>query len=195
MKRFLLFLMIILLFTVSCTIDKEARIIKKLEKRLEDYNGYKTTTQIKIITDNKKSLYTIDESYIGEDINLKIMEPEISSGITIKYENNNIFLENSSISQSISLKAIKSLNKDLIVGELYRNINIMNSIEEENVEGINCYKIKCKLKEKNKYNSRKIIYLKKKDFSPLLMKILDQEDKERVIIKYKNFNFLKNEKN
>lgn len=193
LKRILLFLMIVMLFTVSCTIDKEARARKKLEKKLEDYGGYETNTQIKIITDNEESLYTIDESYIGEDINLNIIEPKESSGITIKYENDSIFLENSSISQSISLKSIKNLNKDLIVGELFRNLNNINSIEEEKIEGDNFYKIKCNLKEKNKYNNEKIIYLRKKDCVPQFMKILDENGRERVIIKYKNFNFIKDE--
>lgn len=182
--------MVILIFTVSCTVDKQARIIKKLEKEFNNYKGYETTTEIKIIMDDKESLYTMDESVTLEEISLEIIEPEVSKGITIKYRDDNIFLENSTISQSISLKSVKHLNKDFIIGGFFANLGMIESIEEEKLDNVNCYKIRCNLQEKNRYNNKKIVYMRKKDFSPLIMKILDENDMERVTIKYNNFNFI-----
>lgn len=193
MKRSLLCLMIILLVTVSCTVDKQAKAIKRLGKEYQNYKGYETNTEIKIITDDKESLYTIDESSTLEEINLEIIKPEVSKGISIKYKDDNIFLENSSISQSISLKSIKDLNKDFIIGGFFTNLDSIESIEEEKIDGINSYKIRCDLKEKNKYNNKKLIYLRKKDLNPLSMVILDENNRVRVTIKYNNFRFYTDE--
>lgn len=192
MKKILLFLLVGMIFLVSCTVDNEIKVIKKLEKNFDKHIGYQTETEIKTIMDNKESIYRMKEKYIkGKKYKLEVLEPEESKGITIEYEDDKIFLNHASIKQSISLKTVKNLNKSLLIGELFEDLLSIKSIKEDKIDDEKYYVIRYKVTPKNKYSDEQIIWLKKKDFTPYMMNIIDKDKNVRVIIKYKNFKFLK----
>lgn len=192
LKKILLFILVFSSFLVSCTGNNEEKIIENLGKTLDNYTGYETEAEIKITMDEKESIYKLRENYINEDeIILEILEPKDSSGVIIEYKGDNIFLNNTSINQSISLKSIKGIHKGLLFGEVFKDRNLITSIKEEKIDEINYYIINYTPKDKNKYNKEKIIYLNKKSFKPDKMIVIDENNDQRVLIKYQNFKFNK----
>lgn len=192
MKRFLLLLLAIILILTSCAKAGEDRILRKLNKALDKYEGYETEAEIKILMGDKETNYKIKEKYSKDkDYKVEILEPKESKGITIEYDKDKIILNHASIRQSITLKNLKNFNKGFLIGEFFHSINSVKSIEEEKIDHKELYVLKFKLKDKNKYNKEQIIYLNKKDFTPYMMNILDDDKNPRVIVKYKKFKFIK----
>lgn len=192
MKKLFIFLLVGMLFLVSCTHDNEAKLLRNLEKHLDKYIGYETETEIKTIMPDKETDYRMKESYIkGKKYKMEIIEPEESKGVVIEYEDDKIYLKHASIKQSISLKTVKNLKKGLLVGEVFDDLLSIESIKEEKIDGEKYLVIHYKIAEKNKYNNEQIIWLKKKDYTPYMMNIVDEEKEPRVIIKYRNFKYIK----
>lgn len=192
MKKVLLFILIFNIFLVSCSKDNSSKIMKKLEKTLDNYIGYETEAELQITMDEKESIYLLKEKYkYNGETKVDILELKESKGITIEYKEDKIIINNASLKQSISLKDIKGLNKGMLFGEVFQEKDFIKSIKEEKIENKSYYIFKFIPKEKNKYNKEKIIYLDKKDFKPYKMITMDKEDNPRVIIKYKNFKYIK----
>lgn len=193
MKRFLIVLLTFSIFLTGCSGGSDKRIIKKLEKTLDKYIGYESTIEIKILMNEKESNYKMKEEYIKNGVyRIEILEPKASKGITIEYEDEKVYINNASIKQSISLKSIKDLNKGLLIGEFFDDLGSIESIREENIDKESYYIFNNNVKEKNKFNNSQEIWVKKKDFTPYVMNILDEEGNIKTIIKYKKFKFIKN---
>lgn len=193
MKKFLIVLLILSILLTGCSGGSDKRTIKKLENTLDKYIGYESTIEIKILMNEKESNYKMKEEYIKNGIyKIEILEPKASKGITIEYEDEKVYINNASIKQSISLKSIKDLSKGLLIGEFFGDLGTIESIMEENIDKESYYIFNNNIKEKNKFNNSQEIWLKKKDFTPYVMNILDEEGNIKTIIKYKKFKFIKN---
>lgn len=108
MKRLLLFILGIMIFLTACSYNTEAKILKKLEKHLDKYTGYKTELNIKTIMDDKETDYRMRESYtLGNKYKLEILEPSDSNGVTIEYDGQKIYIQHATIKQSISINSVK----------------------------------------------------------------------------------------
>lgn len=192
MKKLLLFIICISFFLVSCSLETEGRILKKLEKHLDKYTGYKTQLQMKIVMDDKESEYKMKESYtLGNKYKLEVLEPSESKGMTIEYDGEKIYLKHSTLKQSISIDHVKNFDQGLLIGKFFRDPYSIKSVEEEEIDGVKYYVFYNKVTDKNKYNNKQIIWLKKKDFKPYMLNIIDEDDNPRVIIKYSDFVFTK----
>lgn len=192
MKRVLVLLLSISILLVSCSINNDEKIIKKLEKHLEKYRGYTTEVDMRTIMDGKENIYKMEEDYsYGNKYTLKIIEPEESKGIIFQYDEDKIFIEHASIDQSISLTNLKTFNKGLLLGEYLNDFSSIKSIDLEEIDGVEYYVFNNKAENKNKYTEEIKIWLQKKDFKPYMLNIIDKENNPRVIIKYVNFKFVK----
>ncbi len=187
-----MFITIFSLFLSSCSVNTEARIIKKLEKQLDKYSGYKTELKLKTIMNDKESQYKMKETYtLGNKYRLEILEPSESKGITIEYDGEKIYIQHASLKQSITLNSVKHFDQGLLIGKFFRNPDSVKHIDEEELDGEKYYVFRNKVTDKNKYSHEQIIWLKKKDFKPHLLKIIDSEGNPRAIIEYTNFSFTK----
>lgn len=187
-----MFITIFSLFLSSCSVNTEARIIKKLEKQLDKYSGYKTELKLKTIMNDKESQYKMKETYtLGNKDRLEILEPSESKGITIEYDGEKIYIQHASLKQSITLSSVKHFDKGLLIGKFFRNPDSVKHIDEEELDSEKYYVFRNKVTDKNKYCHDQIIWLKKKDFKPHLLKIIDSEGNPRAIIEYTNFSFKK----
>ncbi|WFA09121.1 hypothetical protein [Tissierella sp. Yu-01] len=196
MKKLLLSIIIILISVtiLSCNFHSEDRILKKLEKHLDKYTGYNTELQMKTLMDNKEEEYKMKESYtLGGKYRLEIIEPSDSQGIIIQYDGDKIYIQHATIKESIEINSIKKFDQGLLIGKFFRDRDRDNvkSIDEQEIDGEKYYVFHNKVEDKNKYNREQIIWLKKKDFKPYMLNILDANNEPRVIIKYKNFDFTK----
>lgn len=176
---------------VSCIFSTEEKVLKKLEKHLDKYTGYKTELIMQTIMDNKESQYKMKESCtLGGKYKLEIMEPSDSDDIVIEYDGEKIYLKHASMKESIELNPIKKFDQSLLIGKFLRERKNIDSIEVEKINGVEYYVFCNDIEGGNKYSKKQIIYLKKKDFKPHKLKILDEKSEERVIIEYSNFEFI-----
>lgn len=193
MKRLLLFILLISIFLISCTKDNKEKIINKLEKALDNYQGYKTEVDITINMEEKESFYSIKESYFSDEDKyiVEIIDPLKSNGIEIQYEGDKISIKHASIDEYISLKSDDRINKGMLFGELIKDLNSINKVKVEKLDDISYYVFYIDVKEKNQYTEEIKIWLQKKDFKPYMLNILDKDMNPRAIYKYKNFEYIK----
>ncbi|NLL80866.1 MAG: hypothetical protein GX231_01015 [Tissierellia bacterium] len=191
MRRLLLSILAFTMILVSCIFSTEEKVLKKLEKHLDKYTGYKTELIMQTIMDNKESQYKMKESCtLGGKYKLEIMEPSDSDDIVIEYDGEKIYLKHASMKESIELNPIKKFDQSLLIGKFLRERKNIDSIEVEKINGVEYYVFCNDIEGGNKYSKKQIIYLKKKDFKPHKLKILDEKSEERVIIEYSNFEFI-----
>ncbi len=192
MRRLLLSIIVFTLILTSCSFNSEDRILDKLEKHLDKYTGYKTELQMKTIMDDKENIYRMKESYtLGGKYRLEIIEPSESNGIIIEYDGDKIYIQHATIKESIELNSIKKFDQGLLIGRFLRKRDNIDYIEEKEIDNEKYYVFYNDVDEKNKYNTKQVIYLRKKDFKPYMLNILDSNNEPRVIIKYDNFEFTK----
>lgn len=190
MKKILILLLSISLLLVSCINESDEKIIKKLEKNLDKYNGYTTEIDMRTIMDNQENYYKMIENYeMGNKYSLKIIEPEESKDIIIEYKDEKILLKHASIDQSFALTNVKAFNTGLLLGSFLFNLGLIKSIDIEEIDDIVYYVLNYNVEDKNKYTDQVKIWLQKKDLIPHMLNIIDKGNNPRIIIKYNNFKF------
>lgn len=194
-RKFLVILLSIFLILIltSCFKSENDKLMRKIEKAFENFEGYETETEINITMGDSKSYYRTKEKFsIDEDYKIEILEPKESKGITIEYIGEDIVINHTSIRQSLTLKNLKTFDKGYLIGEFIQNLNSIMSIKEEVIDDKELYVLQYIVKNQNKYNKEQIIYLNKKDFTPYMLNILDKDKIPRVIVKYEKFKYMKN---
>ncbi len=181
-----------MMLLTSCGWSKDEKYLSKIEKAYDEYKGYKCRANIRIISGEEESIYLIEETYSSsEEYKLEILEPKESKGIIILNTNDKIFLEHPSIEQSISLVAIKSLNKQLVIGDFFEDIYRAKLIGSEEIDNSEYLVFELELEDQNRYRDRAKIWIRKKGFTPYKLNIYDDSDKLIVEITYESFKFLK----
>lgn len=192
LKRLLFLLLIVSVLLTSCNWSKEEKLLSKIKNTYDEYKGYKCKANIKIYSGEEESTYLIEETYkSSNEYRLEILEPEESKGIIILNTDDKIYIEHPSIEQSISLIAVKSLNKQLVIGDFFEDIYKAKFIGTERIDEKEYLIFEFKLEEQNKYRDTAKIWLKKKGFVPYKLNIYDDSDKLIVEITYESFKFIK----
>lgn len=192
MKKILLLILISMILLTSCTWSNDSRMISKIEKTYEKYNGYKCQASIRTIMGEKESEYLIEESYEKPNkYKLEILEPKKSKGIIILNMDNEISVDHPSIEESISLITISSLNNQMLIGDFYEKISQAKLTSTENIDDEEYLVFDIKLEEKNKFRDSAKVWLKKKDYTPVKLNILDDSGALKVEIEYKKFKFIR----
>jgi len=192
LKRILFLMLIITISLTSCIWSSDEKYLSKIEKAYDEYKGYKCRANIKIFSGEEETTYLIEETYTSsKEYKLEILEPKESKGIIILNTNDKIFIEHPSIEQSISLVAIKSLNKQLVIGDFFEDIYKASLIGTEEIDNTEYLVFEFELEEQNKYRDTAKIWIKKKGFTPYKLNIYDDSDKLIVEIIYESFKFLK----
>lgn len=192
MKKLLLFILTAMILLTSCTWSKDTRIISKIEKNYKKYNGYKCQASIRTTTGKKESTYLIEESYEKPNkYKLEILEPKKSKGVIILNTDDEVSVEHPSIDQSLSLVTINSLNNQMLIGDFYERINKAKLINREDIQGDEYLIFEIKLEEKSKHRNSARVWLKKKDYTPYKLTMLDDSGALKVEIIYKKFKFIR----
>lgn len=140
-------------------------------------------------------MYLIEETYNKPNkYKLEILKPNESKGIIILNTNDKIFVEHPTINQSISLVAIKSLNKQLLIGDFFEDVYKANRLSNDKINNEEYLVFEYKLEDKNIYRESARIWLKKKKFTPYKLNIYDKNGSLQVEIIYDNFKFLRRTK-
>ena len=122
---------------------------------------------------------------------MEILEPKESKGIIILNTDDKIFIEHPSIEQSISLVAVKSLNKQLVIGDFFEDIYKASLIGTEEIDNTEYLVFELNLEDQNRYRDTAKIWIKNKSFVPYKLNIYDDSDKLIVEIIYESFKFIK----
>lgn len=185
-------MLIVSVLLTSCNWSKEEKLLSKIKNTYDEYKGYKCKANIKIYSGEEESTYLIEETYkSSNEYRLEILEPEESKGIIILNTDDKIYIEHPSIEQSISLIAVKSLNKQLVIGDFFEDIYKAKFVGTERIDEKEYLIFEFKLEEQNKYRDTAKIWLKKKGFVPYKLNIYDDSDKLIVEITYESFKFIK----
>jgi len=194
LKKFLVLVLIIAIFLTltGCYFDSDTYILRRLEKTLDKYTGYKTDLYMKITMNNIENKYKMRETNtLGDKYKLEFLEPIENLGMIIEYKDDKIYIKNASFKQSMEINSVKNFDQGLLIGKFYRELDNIKSIKVEEVDDVVYYVFTNKVEDKNKYNNKQEIWLKKKDLKPYVLKIFDRDKNPRVIIEYKNFEFSK----
>ena len=193
MKRLLVLIIVLIsIILVSCTLDKEGRTLEKIDNFYQESTGYETIIDMTILNNQKETKYKMKEKYSHDKtISLEILEPSESRGITLEYKEDKIFLNHSSIRQSITLRVVKNFDKGILLVNFFENLDKVTSIQREDLDGNEYYVLEYETEENNRYNHQRLIYLTKKNLDPYLMKIIDEDGNLRLIIKYEDFKYIR----
>lgn len=176
----------------SCTWSKDSKVTSKIARTYEKYNGYKCQADIRTIMGEKESIYLIEEIYEKPNkYKLEILEPKKSKGIIILNTDDRISVEHPSIEQSVSIVTINSLNNQMLIGDFFERVSKAKLLNKDDINGEEHLVFEIKLEEKNKHRNSARIWLKKKDFTPHKLNILDDSGALKVEITYKKFKFIK----
>lgn len=181
-----------MILLTSCTWSKDTRITSKIEKKYKRYSGYKCQASIRTTSGKNESTYLIEESYEKPNkYKLEIIEPKKSKGIIILNIDDEISVDHPSIDQSISLVTINSLNNQMLIGEFFERVNKAKLLNREDLDGDEYLVFEIKLEEKNKHRNSARVWLKKKDYTPYKLTMLDDSGALKVEIIYKKFKFIR----
>lgn len=190
--RRVIMVIISLMMLASCRKSTEEDLSKKFQEKIDNISNYSCIATIIVNSNEKSSTYVVEEMFIKPDkFNIKIIEPKESEGCTITYEGNKVFLEHPMIEQSLSITDIKTLNKNIFIGEFFESIKTAQqyTVEVESIEDEEYLIFKLELLEKNKYRKNQKVWIKKKDFVPYKTNILDGDDNVSLEIYYQDFNY------
>lgn len=192
MKRLFFPVLCIFLLLISCTVDRTESIKDKFIKSYDKYNGYVTEVDMTVTMDEKDSFYNIKESYLQreEKYTIELIEPIETYGVIIEYKGDKVVIKHASIDEYISLKSNEGINKDLLIGEIFKDLDSIQKIDDEELKGNSYYTFYVDVKEKNQYTKGIKLWVEKKDFKPYMLNILDENGNPRVIYKYKNFQYI-----
>lgn len=200
LKRFFIFMVAMMISLTGCnsnnkenTLNKDKKLLSKIEKTYENYTGYKCRANIQITSGDTISEYIIEESYNKfNDYRLEILSPKESKGIVILNTDDKIFVEHPSINESISLVAIKSLNNQMLVGDFLKNLDNIDNISTDEIDENEYIVFELNIDEKSKYRDLIKIWVRKKDYVPYKLNVLDQNGLLQMEITYEDFKFIKN---
>ncbi|OLS03060.1 hypothetical protein [Tissierella creatinophila] len=190
MRKIVLTIFLLSIIMIGCSFSEE-RVVKKIEKQFNKCKGYESSLNITISMDGNKAQYKMNEKHIkdGKTI-VEIIYPGKNNKITSEYLNNKIIINNPAIEQSITLNDFKDLDKGFLAKDIFDNIKKLKFIEEKEIDGKQYFAFDYPIKDKNKYNNKKILLFDKRELTPFSLEILDREGVTRTIILYENFKFL-----
>ncbi len=161
--------------------NKSADEIKNYILNMNSFSAEATVT----ITSNKTTnTYIFNQKFKGNQYIQELLEPQNIAGLTIKYDGNQIIIENTKIGVSKLYEDYKYItNNSLCINTFisdYKEETNKNNVYEENGAII----LETKVKNENVYNVNKKLYIDQKTGKPIKMEIQDITQNLRVYILY-----------
>lgn len=161
--------------------NKSADEIKNYILNMNSFSAEATVT----ITNNKTTnTYILGQKFKGNQYVQELLEPQNIAGLTIKYDGNQVIIENTKIGVSKLYENYKYItNNSLCISTFvsdYKEETNENKLYEENGTII----LETKIKNENIYNVNKKLYIDQKTAKPVKMEIQDITQNLRVYILY-----------
>lgn len=186
-KTLIIFIIIFSYFTLffyGCNIKKD-RSEDSLDV-IKNLNSYSCDCIIKLKNENGLIEYNSRQYYKKNKGSII----ELDKGRTFFYKDDKIYIKDLKNNFHYTLeKDFDEVFKLSILGEfiglMYTNEDI--NVNEKTINGINYDVVSLSIPGVNRNIKKAQLYIDKKDKSPEVLKISDEEGKERIIIEYKNF--------
>lgn len=147
-------------------------------------SSYKAKIQVTVNSNKTTNQYELTQEYSRPNISKQIVnKPDYISGLIMKYDGNNLILENTNLSISKVYEKYQYLNNNC----LWLNSFIENykSIEEAVIKETEDEIILEVKDNSNIYTNTKKLYIDKKTIKPTRLEIMDNNKKNRIYIIYK----------
>ncbi len=191
MKRWILFILVILIVTISFTGCKEStdeEVYYKFQKKINKLDSYSCIATINVcgnksIKEYEASHYFKSPSYYK----LETLNPSNIKGKTTIYDDDKIIIKNPKYNDELKFTNRGIENRYLFVGDFLKNIFENEDLKigsdkyflilETNIPGSSFY-----------FNKQKI-YVDKKTLKPNKLEIMDVNLKKRFVVNYKEFKY------
>lgn len=179
-----------MLLLVACGEKSKEDVITKLEQSLEDMSGYQAQANMSLKTGEKEQSYQIEISHKKKAyyrVLLKNDQDEEGSQIILKNDDG-VFVLTPALNKSFKFQSDWPTNSSQPY--LYQSLvtDILNDSDATFKTTENYYVFETKTNYQN--NSTlpyQEIYFDKKQFTPVMVKVLDQDRKALVEVKFSNF--------
>ncbi len=157
----------------------------EIEKYILNIESYRAIVQVTIKSNKNENIYKLKQQYIknGNIYKQEAIEPQNISGVSFLYDNGELKIENTKLSLSKIYKNYKYIESN----ELSLSSFIEDYIESENSK---CYEkdgkviLETEVKNNNKYNSYKKLYIDKSQGIIEKMEIEDGTQNDIIYILY-----------
>ena len=191
---FFLICLILFIFFTYKNLKIGNNISKSDDNSILNISSYEAIAEVEIYSNKNTNKYILSQKYYAPNIfKQEVIEPENIKGLTTTFDGTNLIIQN------------RSLN----LQTLYENYNCMQGNSLSLIAFIEQYKkneaaektetdeeiiIKTKLKENNRYEMYKVLYISKKTKLPTKMEILDINQNRTVYILYREIKINKTSK-
>ena len=179
-----------LLLLVACGEKSKEDVITKIEETLEEMNGYQTQANMRLETGENEQSYVIDIAHKKKAyyrVLLKNDQDEEGSQIILKNDDG-VFVLTPALNKSFKFQSDWPTNSSQPY--LYQSLvtDILNDGDAtfETTEKYYVFETKTNYQNNTTLPSQEI-YFDKKQFTPVMVKVLDQDGKTLVEVKFTNF--------
>lgn len=193
MKKALVIFMAVMCTLFTACFGGKSTPMEKIQKRLNEMEGYKCTAALTRITNKGETVYSIEQyCKMSGEYKLVITEPDKLKGNYTVYDGSKIC----QYSASAGGKVIADAPEAQARNELFLSCFVKNYMQSEEVsvdvavmdEG-KCTVLEASIPGGNKFTASEKLWIDNETLDPVRLTIYDTDGKERYIIDYKSFEY------
>ncbi|WP_099156475.1 LolA family protein [Virgibacillus ndiopensis] len=180
----------LILLLAACGEKSQEDVVKKLEDKLENMNGYKAEAEMKMNTGPESLKYQLDIWHKKKDfyrVALKNNQDEKGSQIILKNEDG-VFVLTPALNKSFKFQRDwpEKTSQPYLFQSLVQDIVKDKDAEFEVSDSAYIFRTKTNYQSNNNLPYQEI-HIDKKSYTPKLVKVLDKDKNALVEVKFKNF--------
>lgn len=158
----------------------------EFQKKISKIESYRCIAEIETIGNKSPKDYVVIHDYKKPDYyKLEVVSPSHLEGKTMEYQGDKIIIKNPDIKDEVELPNTGKNNQYLFIGDFIKNY-LQNEEMSIKLSGDNLI-LETQIPGDNKYIKKQVLYVNTKTKNPVKMEILDNEEKIRFNINYKEF--------
>jgi len=193
MKRLTITLAIVLgaaVFLQACGEKSQESVMKRMDKQLQEMKGYKTKAEMRMNTGKEEQVYQIEVWHKKDDfyrVALSNQEDEKNNQVILKNEDG-VFVVTPALDKSFKFQSEWPENSS----QSYLYQSLLNDIQQDKESNFQVTDTHYLFTTKTNYQSNnnlpyQEIYVDKKTYTPVLVKVLDTDQKPVVEVKFEQF--------
>ncbi|WIF95325.1 LolA family protein [Caminicella sporogenes] len=191
-KIFLISIFIILIL-VGCREKSDEQLFYDVQKFITSLDSYTCTAYITIYGNKEPETYIVKQWYKAPDkYRIDIEKPEELRGKTTIYNGNKVLIRHPKIGQGWIMENYKNtVEQKMFLGYFIHNYlnNENGKIKKQTIKKIDYLLFETEIPGEHPYFNREKLWFEIKKYYPYRLQILDINDKIRVDIKYRNFEY------
>lgn len=194
-KRNIIFIFLLFLIFTACKEKTELSDYDKIQTKLIKMETYECEALVKYISNKGENEYSTKQyCKITGEYRIETLEPKEVKGNIILYDGNMIWQYNPNVEGKISVNSPdKPERREILLSSFIENYVKSQDvlIESANIDGGKCTVFEAKIPGDKKYFSTEKLWIDNESMLPVQLIIYDTEQKERIIVSYKSFEYNK----